>query len=142
MPSNITLNSASAAGPIDAGPTVFTMRHVFEKLFDDVGESLGDHLTLTPAKILARHYWPDGSVLDLMANPDETAANIRTWGGARAEKHSRRLVAPICVRRGERRSLPSTGLFNPMVVTTRVSEWSLEIIFCGDILDRTLVLDI
>ena len=60
---------ASAAGPIDAGPTVFTMRHVFEKLFDDVGESLGDHLTLTPAKILARHYWSDGSMLDLMANP-------------------------------------------------------------------------
>jgi len=80
---------ASAAGPIDAGPTVFTMRHVFEKLFDDVGESLGDHLTLTPAKILARHYWSDGSMLDLMANPDETAANIRTWGGARAEKDYR-----------------------------------------------------
>ena len=80
---------ASAAGPIDAGPTVFTMRHVFEKLFDDGGESLGEHLTLTPATILARHYWSDGSMLDLMANPDETAANIRTWGGARAEKDYR-----------------------------------------------------
>ena len=35
--------------PIDTGPTVFTMRWIFEQLFDDAGFSLGDVLTLKPA---------------------------------------------------------------------------------------------
>ncbi len=35
----------SAAGPVDAGPTVLTMKPVFEGLFADVGESLSAHLT-------------------------------------------------------------------------------------------------
>ncbi len=36
----------SVAGPVDAGPTVLTMRPVFDELFADVGETLDDHLTL------------------------------------------------------------------------------------------------
>ena len=34
----------TAAAPIDAGPTVFTMRWVFEALFDDAGRDLGSAL--------------------------------------------------------------------------------------------------
>ncbi len=75
---------ASAAGPVDAGPTVLTMRPVFEALFADVDEALADHVTLTPLKTLARHYWDDGTSLDLMADPDESRANIRTVFGEKA----------------------------------------------------------
>ena len=46
---------------IDAGPTVLTMRWVFEGLFEDVGESFADHVTLQPADVLARHAWHDGA---------------------------------------------------------------------------------
>ena len=37
---------ASSAGPVDAGPTVLTMRPIFEDLFRSVGERLEDHVTL------------------------------------------------------------------------------------------------
>ncbi|MEO0931436.1 MAG: 1-hydroxycarotenoid 3,4-desaturase CrtD, partial [Pseudomonadota bacterium] len=74
----------SAAGPVDAGPTVLTMRPVFETLFADVGEALSDHLTLTPLKTLARHYWDDGATLDLMADPEQSLANVTAAFGAKA----------------------------------------------------------
>ncbi len=74
----------SDAGPVDAGPTVLTMRPVFEALFADVGERLGDHLTLQPLKTLARHYWDDGAMLDLSADPARSLANIVATFGAKA----------------------------------------------------------
>jgi 1-hydroxycarotenoid 3,4-desaturase len=57
------------AGPVDIGPTVMTMRHVFEDLFAEVGERLEDHVTLHADTVLARHWWRDGSTLDLHADP-------------------------------------------------------------------------
>ena len=75
---------ASDAGPVDAGPTVLTMRAVFDALFTDVGESLCDHLNLTPLKTLARHYWDDGAALDLMADPEQSHANVTAAFGQKA----------------------------------------------------------
>ena len=79
----------SAAGPVDAGPTVMTMRHVFDELFEDCGDSLDDHVTLHRETVLARHWWPDGSTLDLLADPDDSAAAIRACAGPRAERDFR-----------------------------------------------------
>ena len=53
---------------LDAGPTVMTMRDVFDGLFALAGERLDDHLRLTPLRTLARHTWPDGSCFDLHAD--------------------------------------------------------------------------
>ncbi len=77
---------SSVAGPVDAGPTVLTMRHVFDDLFLQANERLEDHVTLIPQDILARHWWPDGSTLDLHANPEASAAAIRAFAGPRAER--------------------------------------------------------
>ena len=74
----------SVAGPVDAGPTVLTMRWVFEDLFAAAGERLTDHVTLTPDHIIARHFWSDGTQLDLMADPDESLSNTRRVFGDRA----------------------------------------------------------
>jgi len=52
----------------DAGPTVFTMRWVFDELFAAAGAALSDHLTLRPVQTLARHAWGDQSRLDLYAD--------------------------------------------------------------------------
>src|SRR5690606_27342764 len=49
---------------IDAGPTVLTMRWVFEGLFADAGTSLAEQVRLRPLEVLARHAWQDGSRLD------------------------------------------------------------------------------
>lgn len=67
---------------IDGGPTVFTMKWVFDGLFGDAGLSLDDHLTLLPATILARHAWAQGGDLDLFADRDESAEAIREFAGA------------------------------------------------------------
>jgi len=75
----------SPAGPVDAGPTVVTMKAVFEALFADCGARLDDHVRLVPEPLIARHYWPDGARLDLFADPEASAAAVRAFAGARAE---------------------------------------------------------
>ncbi len=71
---------------IDAGPTVFTMRWVFESLFDDAGANLNDYLALEQANVLARHAWRSingtsgvHNQLDLFANIDESADAIAAF---------------------------------------------------------------
>jgi 1-hydroxycarotenoid 3,4-desaturase len=80
---------ASVAGPVDIGPTVMTMRHVFEELFASVGARLEDHVTLEADTILARHFWRDGSALDLHADPEASAAAVRDFAGPKAEREFR-----------------------------------------------------
>ena len=73
----------SAAGPVDAGPTVLTLRGVFDELFDVAGTTLDAHLELVPQTILARHFWRDGACLDLHADPAATLAALEAFGGPR-----------------------------------------------------------
>ena len=84
---------ASRAGPVDAGPTVLTMRRVFETLFTDVGENLAEQVTLQPLDVLARHYWDDGTKLDLSADPTQSLANVTAVFGAKAGKEFTRFSA-------------------------------------------------
>ncbi|WP_299374166.1 1-hydroxycarotenoid 3,4-desaturase CrtD [uncultured Tateyamaria sp.] len=74
----------SPAGPIDAGPTVLTMRHVFDDLFAQLGASLDDHVTLIKQDTLERHFWPDGSQLDLYADHERSIGAVRAFAGAKA----------------------------------------------------------
>ncbi|MEL6234860.1 MAG: 1-hydroxycarotenoid 3,4-desaturase CrtD [Pseudomonadota bacterium] len=83
----------SAAGPVDAGPTVLTMRGVFDDVFRAAGARLDDHLTLTAEPVLARHWWPDGATLDLCADPGRNAAALRQFGGPVAEAEFRAFCA-------------------------------------------------
>ena len=73
----------SPAGPVDAGPTVLTMRAVFDDLFAAAGARLDDHLRLIPQPVLARHWWADGSRLDLYPDAEANAAAIADFAGAR-----------------------------------------------------------
>jgi 1-hydroxycarotenoid 3,4-desaturase len=67
---------------VDAGPTVFTMRWIFEALFADAGERLEDSLHLVPAALLARHAWREGGRLDLFADVARSAEAIGDFAGA------------------------------------------------------------
>ena len=69
------------ASQFDSGPTVLTMRWVFEDLFQRADDNLADNLTLYPLHTLARHYWSGGQMLDLFANADETADAIGSFAG-------------------------------------------------------------
>ncbi len=49
----------------DSGPSLITMRYVFEDLFRAAGEKLENYLTLRPVDPLTRFFFPGGTVLDL-----------------------------------------------------------------------------
>ena len=66
----------SILGPIDAGPTVFTLKPWFDDFFREIGECLEDHLTISEQSVLARHWWPDDSTLDLVPNFESNLSSI------------------------------------------------------------------
>lgn len=70
---------ALGSGHIDCGPTVFTLKSVFETIFADAGAHMENHITARPASTLARHFWQDGSKLDLFADPVQTADAIANF---------------------------------------------------------------
>ena len=82
----------SPAGPVDTGPTVLTMRPVFEELFADLGERLEDHVTLHRQPLIARHFWPDGSQLDLYDNAERNDAAVTPFASTLG---SIRIVSPV-----------------------------------------------
>jgi 1-hydroxycarotenoid 3,4-desaturase len=66
---------------MDAGPTVFTMRWVFDELLADAGTRLEDHLALQPVQVLARHAWSEASTLDLFADLERSGDAIGRFAG-------------------------------------------------------------
>jgi len=63
--------------PVDSGPTVFTMRWVFEQIFAQVGSSLLDAVKLEPLDILCRHAWRSNDErLDLFTDVNRSADAI------------------------------------------------------------------
>ena len=67
---------------IDSGPTVFTMRWVFDELFAQAGKVFVDHVRLRPLDILARHAWDETTRLDLFADEERSIAAIGHFAGA------------------------------------------------------------
>ena len=71
---------------IDAGPTVFTMRWVFEELFGRAGWDLESAVSLQQTTCLARHAWSDGAGqdggrFDLWADPEQAADAVGAFSG-------------------------------------------------------------
>lgn len=66
---------------IDVGPTVLTMRWVFDEL---LGHSLDRLVQLRPLDRIARHSFTDGSVLDLFTDVARSADAIGAMAGSKA----------------------------------------------------------
>jgi 1-hydroxycarotenoid 3,4-desaturase len=66
---------------VDAGPTVFTLRSVFDDIFADAGACFADHIDLQPLGILARHAWGPDRQLDLFADSERSADAIAAFAG-------------------------------------------------------------
>jgi 1-hydroxycarotenoid 3,4-desaturase len=65
---------------IDAGPTVFTMRWVFDQILAEAGVQLESLLRLTPLSVLARHAWRGhDQQLDLFADRQRSADTIAAF---------------------------------------------------------------
>jgi phytoene desaturase len=63
----------------DTGPSVITMRPVFEQLWHEVGRDLNDYVQLVPLDPVTRYFWRDGLVLDATANEDMMCERISTF---------------------------------------------------------------
>ncbi len=73
---------------VDSGPTVFTMRWVFEELFAAAGKNLNEVIQLKPLNILARHAWNQRDRLDLFADEEQSVDAIGNFAGpAEAERY-------------------------------------------------------
>ncbi len=76
---------------MDAGPTVFTLRWVFEQILEQAGHSMADLPPLAPLPVLARHAWRDhDKTLDLFADARRSADAIGAFAGP---DEARRFVA-------------------------------------------------
>ncbi|MDE2080763.1 MAG: phytoene desaturase [Burkholderiales bacterium] len=115
------LRQVQAAGrAVDAGPTVFTMRWVFEALYADLGERLSEHLALQPLSVLARHAWGAGEVLDLHADAEHTAAAIAAFSGtAEADRYRRFCRRAESIYRALDRPFLRAGRPNPVSLAWR-----------------------
>ncbi len=71
-----------AGARVDAGPTVFTLRAIFDDIFASVGAELSEHVRLCPLDVLARHAWTGNERLDLYADRERSAAAIADFAGA------------------------------------------------------------
>lgn len=60
----------------DTGPSVITMRHVFEDLFSAAGKNLDDILDLKKVDPLTRYFYPDGTIIDACQNVDRMTAQL------------------------------------------------------------------
>ena len=78
---------------VDAGPTVFTMRWVFERIFGDAGRVFSEEVRLKPLSILARHAWSGGERLDLFASVEQSADAIGAFAGPREAAGFRQFCA-------------------------------------------------
>lgn len=86
-----------AGRSIDAGPTVLTMRWVFDDLLAACGESLeDDSFRLQPLEVLARHAWSEHERLDLFA---DNARSIDAVAGFAGAAEARRFEA-FCAETG------------------------------------------
>jgi phytoene desaturase len=60
----------------DTGPTVITMRHVFDNLFQTAGRKLSDYIEFTRPDPLTRYFFPDGLVFDATSDLTRMLAQI------------------------------------------------------------------
>jgi 1-hydroxycarotenoid 3,4-desaturase len=106
---------------LDAGPTVFTMRSVFDEVFAEAGASIEDYLELRPLVVLARHAWSEDERLDLFADVERSAEAI---GGLCGPQEARRFLGFCEAARGNYQALERTFIRasrpNPVSLVGRI----------------------
>lgn len=78
---------------IDAGPTVFTLKHIFQEIFESAGLDFDACVPTVKANVLARHAWNADGRLDLFASIDDSAEAIGAFAGAREAQGFRAFCA-------------------------------------------------
>lgn len=75
------LNVLKAEGfTFDLGPSILTLPHLFERLFERSGKKMADYISIRPLRPHWRNFFEDGKVVDLYPEPDKMAAEAEKVG--------------------------------------------------------------
>jgi diapolycopene oxygenase len=75
------LNVLKAEGyTFDLGPSILTLPHIFERLFERSGKKMSDYIPIRTVRPHWRNFFEDGTVVDLDPDPDRMAAQARKAG--------------------------------------------------------------
>ncbi|MGQ3045447.1 MAG: 1-hydroxycarotenoid 3,4-desaturase CrtD [Niveispirillum sp.] len=112
---------AAGRQSFDAGPTVLTMKWVFDALLSRCGTALESEVGLVRSDLLARHYWRGGEGLDLFADLDRNADAIGDFAGAREAAGFRRFANDSArIYRLLERSFIDAPRPNPLSLSARI----------------------
>jgi len=64
----------------DLGPSILTLPHIFERLFERSGKKMSDYFSIRPLRPHWRNFFEDGVTLDLYPEPDKMAVEARKVG--------------------------------------------------------------
>ncbi|HOY58601.1 MAG TPA: phytoene desaturase family protein [Verrucomicrobiota bacterium] len=64
----------------DLGPSILTLPHIFERLFERSGRKMSDYIPIRPLRPHWRNFFEDGTVVDLVPEPEGMAAEARKVG--------------------------------------------------------------
>jgi 1-hydroxycarotenoid 3,4-desaturase len=105
----------------DAGPTVLTMKWVFDEILAHCGTSLADEIPLTKADVIARHYWRHGERLDLFSDVAESRRAIAEFAGeSEAQGFQRFAEDSARIYRLLERSFIDAARPNPLSLSARI----------------------
>jgi len=60
----------------DLGPSILTLPHIFERLFERSGKKMGDYFSIRALRPHWRNFFEDGVMLDLYPEPEKMAAEL------------------------------------------------------------------
>ena len=64
----------------DLGPSILTLPHIFERLFERSGKKMADYFSIRALRPHWRNFFEDGVTLDLHPEPEKMAAEARKAG--------------------------------------------------------------
>ncbi|MCX6883967.1 MAG: NAD(P)-binding protein [Verrucomicrobia bacterium] len=64
----------------DLGPSILTLPHIFERLFERSGKRMSDYFSIRALRPHWRSFFEDGVTLDLYPEPEKMAAEARKVG--------------------------------------------------------------
>jgi diapolycopene oxygenase len=81
------LNQLQAEGyTFDLGPSILTLPHIFERLFERSGKKMADYIPIRTVRPHWRNFFEDGTVINLFPEPDKMAEEAERVAPGTAEE--------------------------------------------------------
>ena len=91
------LNQLQTEGfTFDLGPSIFTLPHIFQPIFEDGSKGLADYISLQRVDPQWRNFFEDGVVLDLWEDPQRMRVELQHFGPRIFEEYESFLAYSKC----------------------------------------------